>query len=582
MNNIKKDFPLLENENITYLDSGATTQKPIQVIKAVEEFYQKYNANPHRGAYSLSVEATEQYENTRTKIAKFINARHREEIIFSKNATESLNLIAYSYGMDNLKKDDEVVISIMEHHSNLVPWQKVTKKTGSKLNYMYINDEFELTDEEIENKITDKTKIVGITHVSNVLGTINNVKKIIKYAHKKGAIVIVDASQSIPHMKIDVQDLDADFLVFSGHKMCAPLGIGVLYGKKEILNKMSPFLMGGDMIEYVYEQDTTFAPLPNKFEAGTQNVEGVIGLGSAIDYIENLGYDKIQKIEKEILKDSIMGIINDKGTYAMKQASEIMFEGEPYAISGKGYIEDLDDINGVNLYQHYKNILKTSPIEIIIEGEFDESEVVELIKERFTFDRGDIIDLPKEEFYKEVDEVKEVKETMDIAQGKLVMGYRCNVDYLDEERYYSLLLGSRILGGGADSKLFVNVREKESLCYTIYSTIQKSKSTMMVCSGIEAENYERTVELVKEQVQKLKDGDITETEIANAKIAFINSLNSLNDEIGRLSDFYFSQSIAKNKSDLDEIKNMINKSTKEDVVDAVKDIQLDTIYFLSK
>ena len=301
INNIKKDFPLLENENITYLDSGATTQKPIQVIKAVEEFYQKYNANPHRGAYSLSVEATEQYENTRTKIAKFINAKHREEIIFSKNATESLNLIAYSYGLDNLKKDDEVVISIMEHHSNLVPWQKMTKQTGSKLNYMYINENYEITDEEIENKITDKTKIVGITHVSNVLGTINNVKKIIKYAHKKGAIVIVDASQSIPHMKIDVQDLDADFLVFSGHKMLAPLGIGVLYGKREILNKMTPFLMGGDMIEYVYEQDTTFAPLPNKFEAGTQNVEGVIGLGAAIDYIENLGYDKIQEIEHEVI-----------------------------------------------------------------------------------------------------------------------------------------------------------------------------------------------------------------------------------------------------------------------------------------
>lgn len=301
MNNIKKDFPLLENENITYLDSGATTQKPIKVIKAVEEFYQKYNANPHRGAYSLSVEATEQYENTRTKIAKFINAKHREEIIFSKNATESLNLIAYSYGLDKLKKDDEVVISIMEHHSNLVPWQKMTKQTGSKLNYMYINENYEITDEEIENKITDKTKIVGITHVSNVLGTINNVKKIIKYAHKKGAVVIVDASQSIPHMKIDVQDLDADFLVFSGHKMLAPLGIGVLYGKREILNKMTPFLMGGDMIEYVYEQDTTFAPLPNKFEAGTQNVEGVIGLGAAIDYIENLGYDKIQEIEHEVI-----------------------------------------------------------------------------------------------------------------------------------------------------------------------------------------------------------------------------------------------------------------------------------------
>ena len=298
---IKKDFPILENKNITYLDSGATTQKPIQVIKAVEEFYQKYNANPHRGAYSLSVEATEQYENTRTKIAKFINAKHREEIIFSKNATESLNLIAYSYGLDNLKKDDEVVISIMEHHSNLVPWQKMTKQTGSKLNYMYINENYEITDEEIESKITDKTKIVGITHVSNVLGTINNVKKIIKYAHKKGAIVIVDASQSIPHTKIDVQDLDADFLVFSGHKMLAPLGIGVLYGKREILNKMTPFLMGGDMIEYVYEQDTTFAPLPNKFEAGTQNVEGVIGLGAAIDYIENLGYDKIQEIEHEVI-----------------------------------------------------------------------------------------------------------------------------------------------------------------------------------------------------------------------------------------------------------------------------------------
>ena len=299
--NYKEDFPILNNRDIAYLDSGATTQKPIQVIKEVEKFYEKYNANPHRGAYTLSIEATELYENTRAKIAKFINARYKEEIIFSKNATESLNLIAYSYGMDNLKKDDEVVLSIMEHHSNLVPWQKVTKATDSKLKYMYINENFELSDEEIESKITDKTKIVGITHVSNVLGTINNVKKIIKYAHKKGAIVIVDASQSIPHMKIDVQDLDADFLVFSGHKMLAPLGIGVLYGKREILNKMEPFLMGGDMIEYVYEQNTTFAPLPNKFEAGTQNVEGVVGLGAAIDYIENIGYDNIQKIEKDVV-----------------------------------------------------------------------------------------------------------------------------------------------------------------------------------------------------------------------------------------------------------------------------------------
>ena len=298
---IRDDFPILKNRNIAYLDSGATTQKPKQVIKAIEDFYENYNANVHRGAYSLSTEASAIYEDTRTKIANFINAKHREEIIFSKNATESLNLIAYSYGLDKLKKDDEIVISIMEHHSNLVPWQNVAKQTDAKLNYMYINDEFEISDEEIENKITDKTKIVGITHVSNVLGTINNIKKIIKYAHKKGAIVIVDASQSIPHMKIDVQDLDCDFLVFSGHKMLAPLGIGVLYGKREILNDMTPFLMGGDMIEYVYEQNTTFAPLPNKFEAGTQNIEGVIGLGSAIDYINNFGYDNIQKIENDLL-----------------------------------------------------------------------------------------------------------------------------------------------------------------------------------------------------------------------------------------------------------------------------------------
>ena len=302
---IKKDFPIFKNKDITYLDSGATTQKPQCVINAIDSYYKECNANPHRGAYSLSIEATEKYESTREKIAKFINAKNREEIIFSKNATESLNLIAYSYGLDNLKKDDEVVLSIMEHHSNLVPWQYVTKKTNSKLKFMYINKDYELSKEEIESKITDKTKVVGITHVSNVLGTINNVKKIIKYAHKKGAVVIVDASQSIPHMKIDVQDLDADFLVFSGHKMFAPLGIGVLYGKKELLNKMTPFLMGGDMIEYVYEQNTTFAPLPNKFEAGTQNVEGVIGLGSAIDYIEKIGYKEIQNVEEAITKYAV-------------------------------------------------------------------------------------------------------------------------------------------------------------------------------------------------------------------------------------------------------------------------------------
>lgn len=297
---IRKDFPIL-NKDIVYLDSGATAQKPISVIKSIEEFYKNLNANPHRGAYGLSIEATEAYEYTRSKIARFINAKHSEEIIFSKNATESLNLIAYSYGMNNVKKDDEIVLSIMEHHSNLVPWQNVCNVTGGKLKYMYINEKFELSDEEIESKITDNTKIVGITHASNALGTVNNVKKIIEYAHKKGAVVVVDASQSIPHMRIDVQDMDADFVVFSGHKMMSPLGIGVLYGKKGILDKMNPFLMGGDMIEFVYEQETTYASLPNKFEAGTQNVEGVIGLGAAIDYIEKLGYDEIQNLENEVV-----------------------------------------------------------------------------------------------------------------------------------------------------------------------------------------------------------------------------------------------------------------------------------------
>ena len=305
MDKVKKDFPILNSNKIVYLDSGATTQKPQMVLDAVNEYYKSKNANPHRGAYSLSVEATRVYEEGREKISKFINSPTSSQVIFTKNASEALNLIAYSYGLDNLNKNDEVVLSIMEHHSNLVPWQYVTKKTNSKLKYMYINDNFELSDEEIYSKITENTKIVGITHVSNVTGTINDVEKIIKYAHKKGAIVILDATQSVPHMKIDVQRLDADFVVFSGHKMLAPLGLGVLYGKKELLEKMSPFLMGGDMIEYVYEQDTTFAPLPSKFEAGTQNVGGVVGLCAAIDYIESIGYENIQKHEKEVVDYAI-------------------------------------------------------------------------------------------------------------------------------------------------------------------------------------------------------------------------------------------------------------------------------------
>ena len=242
--NYKKDFPIFENKNVVYLDSGATAQKPKMVIDRVSEFYENSNSNPHRGAYSLSIEATEIYEENRKKIAKFINARYSEEVIFTKNASEALNLVAYSYGFDNLKENDEVVLSIMEHHSNLVPWQNVTKKTNSVLKYMYINDEYEISKEEYESKITDKTKVVGITHVSNVLGTINKVQDIIKYAHKKGAVVVLDVSQSIPHMKIDVQALDADFIAFSGHKMFAPLGIRNIIWKKGNSKQNESFLNG--------------------------------------------------------------------------------------------------------------------------------------------------------------------------------------------------------------------------------------------------------------------------------------------------------------------------------------------------
>ena len=251
---IRKDFEIFNNTDVAYLDSAATTQRPKQVLDAVKNYYNTANANPHRGNYALSLKSTEVYDEARSKVAKFINAQESREIVFSKNATEALNMLAYSYGMQNLQKGDKVVISILEHHANLVPWQRVTKQKEAKLEYMYINDEGQITDEEIEKKITPGTKIVGITHVSNVLGTITPVEKIIKKAHSVGAVVVLDASQSVPHRKVDVQKLDADFVVFSGHKMLAPLGIGVLYGKAELLEKMPPFLLGGDMIEYVQEQ----------------------------------------------------------------------------------------------------------------------------------------------------------------------------------------------------------------------------------------------------------------------------------------------------------------------------------------
>ena len=300
MKEVINDFPIIRNSNVVYLDNAATSQKPDYVIDSVKNYYETINANPHRGTYNLSVLATMEYQNARESVRKLINAKNIDEIIFTKNATESLNLIAYSYALDNINSGDEIILSIMEHHSNLVPWQMVCKTKGATLKYMYIDDNYEIKESEYE-KITDKTALVAITHISNVTGTVNDIEKICKIAHSHNAKVIIDASQSIAHKKIDVQKLDCDFLVFSGHKMYAPMGIGVLYAKKEILEKMRPFLMGGDMIEYVYEDHTTYAPLPERFEAGTQNVSSAVGINYAIKYIEKIGYDKIQKYEEELL-----------------------------------------------------------------------------------------------------------------------------------------------------------------------------------------------------------------------------------------------------------------------------------------
>jgi cysteine desulfurase/selenocysteine lyase len=308
-NDYVNDFPILQKtmngKRLVYLDNGATTQKPLSVINAVQEYYAAFNANPHRGAYELSVKATESYENARETVRKFLGAEKTSEIIFTKNATESLNLLAYSYGMTFINPGDEIVISIAEHHSNLVPWQQVAKAKGATLQYLYVNDAGILTDEEIEKKISSKTKLVAVTQVSNVLGIINPIEKIVHKAHSVGAVVIVDGAQSVPHFSVDVKALDVDFFVFSGHKMLAPMGVGVLYGKEHLLDKMPPFLCGGDMIEYVWEQDTSFAPLPAKFEAGTQNVGGALGLSAAIDYIEKVGLGNIERIEKELIHYAI-------------------------------------------------------------------------------------------------------------------------------------------------------------------------------------------------------------------------------------------------------------------------------------
>jgi cysteine desulfurase/selenocysteine lyase len=306
-----EDFPILNEKmngkRLAYLDNAATVQRPVPVLQAVDEFYRTENANPHRGLYELSVKATERYENARHTVKEFIGADKDCEVIFTRNASESLNLIAYSYGLNFLHEGDEIVLPVSEHHSNLVPWQMVAQAKGAKLVYLYPDKEGRLTDDEME-KITPKAKIVALAHVSNVLGSVYPVRKIADKAHSVGAVVVVDCAQSIPHFKVNVKDLGADFMAFSGHKMMAPMGIGVLYGREGLLNKMPPFLRGGEMIEYVHEQSATFAPLPQKFEAGTQNVGGAVGLEAAIHYLQKVGYDKIAETEQALLNYALDGL----------------------------------------------------------------------------------------------------------------------------------------------------------------------------------------------------------------------------------------------------------------------------------
>lgn len=300
---IRKDFSFLKLEdNYIYFDNGATTQKPEKIIKGIDEYYRKENGNPHRGAHYFALKSTEVYEGAREKVAKFLGAKSPNEIVFLRNATEALNLIAYSWALENLKEGDEILLSIMEHHSNLVTWQYIAKKTKAKLVYLYLNDEMQITDEEFNSKVSSKTKLFTLTAASNVLGTMPDVKKYIGIVKSKNkdVVTIVDGAQYVPHHSVDVTDLNCDFLVFSGHKMFSEMGIGVLYGKEQILNSMVPFMYGGEMIEYVYEDHSTFLKSPQRFEAGTVNVSGAKSLADAIDYMNEIGMDNIFEYESEL------------------------------------------------------------------------------------------------------------------------------------------------------------------------------------------------------------------------------------------------------------------------------------------
>lgn len=302
---VKKDFPILKQEvngkKLVYLDSSATSQTPIQVTNSIADYYNRYNSNVHRGVHTLGTLATDAYEKARETVRRFINARYFEEVVFTRGTTTAINLVAHSYGDANVSEGDEIVVTQMEHHANIVPWQQLAKRTGATLRFIPMSDNGELEKEAIDNTITDNTKIVAVTHVSNVLGTINDVKYIAEVAHQHDAVIAVDGAQSAPHMKVDVQDLDVDFFSFSGHKMLGPTGIGALYGKRHLLDKMEPIEFGGDMIDFVGLEDATWTDLPTKFEAGTPLIAEAIGFAEAIRYIDELGLEEIHQHEYELV-----------------------------------------------------------------------------------------------------------------------------------------------------------------------------------------------------------------------------------------------------------------------------------------
>ena len=319
---IKKDFPvLINNPHLTYLDSAASSLKPTCVINKIREYYEEYGVNVHRGVYNLSYKATDEYEETRSVVAKFINASC-EEIVFTKGATASLNIIAASYGVDNINEGDEIIVNELEHHSSIMPWQEIAKKKKAKLVFIPLDAEGRITVQNFKGVLTDKTKIVALTYVSNVMGYITPVEEIIQLAHSVGAKVIIDAAQAAPHIKLDVKKLDADFLAFSAHKMLGPSGLGVLYGKKQLLNKMQPVEFGGDMNDYVEKYDSTFKDAPYKFEAGTPLISEVIAFKEAIFYLEKIGMDNVHKHEQNLLKKAMEELIKIEGITVYNKTTE--------------------------------------------------------------------------------------------------------------------------------------------------------------------------------------------------------------------------------------------------------------------